>query len=60
MATIYISQTLNQLNDKTKQTHHCLAFVNYEKVFEWLEDVAVFNSIQEQGISENYKKLLRI
>lgn len=37
---------------------HCIHFVDYEKAFDSVEHSAVFHSLWEQGINENYIKVI--
>ena len=52
--------TINQLIEKTLEYNRklCIAFIDYEKAFDSVEHIAVFNSLRTQGISENLIELL--
>ena len=59
-STIDHLHSINQLIEKTNEYNIplCLAFVDYEKAFDSIEHNAVFDSLREQGINENYVQLL--
>jgi len=60
-STIDHLHTINQLIEKAQKCNKplCLAFVDNEKAFDSLEHTAVFNSMPEQGINENYIEVIR-
>ena len=59
-STIDHLHSINQLIEKANEYNIplCLAFVDYEKAFDSIEHNAVFDSLREQGINENYIQLL--
>ena len=60
-STIDHLHTINQLIEKTLEFNRplCLAFVDYEKAFDSIEHNAVFNSMREQGVEEDYIEIIR-
>ena len=60
-STIDQIHTLNQLKEKC-QEHNipvCVAFVEYEKAFDSVETWAVLDAFKEQGVNNNYIKLIK-
>ena len=52
---------VNQLKEKCREYNIplCIAFVDYENVFDSVQTLAVLTSIQEQGIEDVYTELLK-
>ena len=60
-STIDHLQTMNQLIEKTTEYNKplCLAFVDYEKAFDSVEQTAILNSMRKQGANEHIVRLLQ-
>ena len=60
-STIDHLQTMNQLIEKTTEYNKplCLAFVDYEKAFDSVEQRAILNSLRRQGANEHIVKVLQ-
>ena len=58
-STTYHINVVNQLKEKCRQHPLCIAFVDYEKPFDSVQNQAVLTSLQEQGIEGVYIELLK-
>ena len=52
---------INQLKEKCREYNIplCVAFVDYEKVFDSVQSHAILTSLQKQGIEDEYIEILK-
>ena len=52
---------INQLKEKCREYNIplCVAFVDYEKAFDWVQTQAILTSLQEQGIEDVYTEIMK-